>query len=160
KFKLLKQEESLMRAQWYAIQWRTLDSSLVQHTLRVQQQTTALEERHAAKSDTTRQLDAQRDAEHTANQNTHDAQRVYDAEGREIARIEQEIQHQTGRRREWEMDLQQVQQTSSGIREKLKETDASLQSLLHNLQTLEPELLATQHTLQTQSGQVDDTEKQ
>src|SRR5207247_45509 len=43
KFKLLKQDERIIRAQWHTIQWREIDSKIVNYTLQIQQQETGLE---------------------------------------------------------------------------------------------------------------------
>src|SRR4029079_18864155 len=47
KYKTLKQQERVLKAECYGIQWRELDSRIVDHTLKIQREETALEARNS-----------------------------------------------------------------------------------------------------------------
>jgi chromosome segregation protein len=139
RFKVLKQEERLLKAQWYAIQWRHLDSQLVQYTLQVQQQETGLEARHAEFSEIDHNLEFKRDEQRLATESFHEVQRRYYTAGNDITRLEQEIRHHQERQQQWVTDLEQVSVDWQDVTQQLEETQDQLSELAAEITYLEPE---------------------
>lgn len=140
RFKVLKEEERTLRSQWYAVQWRQIDSRLVQYTLQVQQQETGIEARHAEISELDRILETKREEQHLANEAFQEVQRRYYASGNEITRMEQEIRHHQERQRQWQQDLEQVEIDWQSAQEQLQEMEDQLEELAADCARLEPEL--------------------
>lgn len=139
KFKTLKQEERNIRAQWYAIQWRQLDAELVQYALQIQQQETGLESRQAALSEVNCGLEKNRDEQHAANDVFQEVQRRYYTIGNEITRIEQDINHQQERQRQWKTDIEQVEKEEQDVQERITELEEEIQELSTDQENLSPE---------------------
>ncbi len=142
KFKLLKQEERLLRAQWLATQWRKIDGRLVQATLQIQQQETGLEARHAELSDNNLRIESRRELQRTETENFQEVQRRYYATGSEITRIEQEIRHSEERQQQWKDDIEQANNDWQTTRTELEEIEQELQTLTLEAEELEPELVS------------------
>lgn len=139
RYKVLKQEERAVRAQWYAIQWRQFDSRLVQYTLQIQQQETGLEAKHAELSSIDSGLETKRDEQHLAGEALHDVQRRYYAAGNDITRMEQDIRHHQERQHQWQTDLSQVDHDWQACVEQLEEIQDQLQELATEVEQLEPQ---------------------
>jgi chromosome segregation protein len=138
RYKVLKQEERDMRAQWYAIQWRQFDNRLVQYTLQIQQQETGLEAKHTELGSIDRGLERKRDDQHLASETLHEVQRRYYAAGNDITRMEQDIRHHQERQRQWQNDLSQVDTDWQASVEQLEEIQDQLQELAAEIEQLEP----------------------
>ena len=130
KFKVLKQEERLVRGQSYAIQWRQLDQTLVRDSLQIQQQATGLEAHQTELSDINLQIEHQRDAERQTNETYQEVQRLYYVIGNEIARLEQEIQHHEERQRQWTADHESIDKEILAIRQQLTLSQEQLQTTI------------------------------
>lgn len=139
KFKTLKQEERTVRSQWHVIQWRDLDSRLVQYTLQIQQQETGLEARHAEMSEIDRNLEIKREEQRLASEVFQDIQRRYYTAGNEITRIEQEIRHTQERQRQWQADVDQAEQDWQEVKQTLEDAESELHELTEDLLQLEPD---------------------
>lgn len=139
RYKTLKQEERTLRSQWLTIQWRQLDSQLVQNTLLIQQQETSVEARQAQISDLDRTLERNRNEQHAANDVFQEIQRRFYAVGNEITRIEQDIHHHQDRQRLLQNDLAQVNEEIQQAQTQLDELEDELRELVSEQETLAPE---------------------
>lgn len=170
KYKILKQEERNIRAQWQAIQWRELDSRLVQYTLQIKQQETGLEAKHAEMSETDLSLEKTREQQHGTTEIFQEVQRRYYTAGNEITRIEQEIRHTQERERQRLADAEQARHDWQEVKETLEESENELEELSTELLELEPsfqtikqaatvaasELNAAEEAMQTWQSQWDE----
>ena len=139
RFKVLKQEERLQRGQWYAVQWRQLDSRLVQYTLQIQQQETGLEARHTQMNEIDLGLERKREEQHLATEAFSEVQRRYYVAGNEITRMEQEIRHHQERQRQRQSDLGEVSEEWQQASEQQQEIQDQLEDLATDIITLTPE---------------------
>lgn len=139
KFKTLKEQERILRAELYAIQWSQLDSKMVDYTLTIQREETALEARHSELSGTDNELEHLRHEQRVANDGFQEVQRRYYAVGNEITRIEQEVLHHQERQTQWENDLRQSDRDWQVMKDQQAETEAELERLARELASLEPE---------------------
>lgn len=140
KFKVLKQQERSLRAELYAIQWRELDGKMVDYTLQIQRQETALEARHAEVSKTENDIEQTRHEQRVANDAFQEVQRRYYAVGNEITRIEQDILHHQERQQQWENDLKQTEDDWQTAKGQIVEAEDELKELEHDVQQVEPQL--------------------
>lgn len=140
RFKELKQEERALKSQWLAIQWRQLDSRMVQSTLQIQQHETGLEACQAAMTDVNLRVEAQREAQHDVADAYQDVQRRYYATGSEITRIEQEIRHTQERQQQWQSDLDQANRDCTDAKTNFEDAQQELAELTQETLELEPQL--------------------
>jgi chromosome segregation protein len=140
KYKVLKQQERTLRGEVYAIQWRHLDSLMVDHTLNIQREETALEARNSELSKTTREMDEMRQEQRTAKDAFQEVQRRYYAAGNEITRIEQDILHHQERQQQWETDIRQAESDWEAINSQIADAEETLHELEYEIQTVEPQV--------------------
>ncbi len=140
KFKVLKQQERVLRAELYGIQWRQYDSKLVEYTLQIQREETALEGRQSELSSNDRSMEELRHEQRVAQDAFQEVQRRYYAVGNEITRIEQDILHHQERKTQWENDLAQTENDCQQAKEQIDETEEESRELAYEIQSLEPQL--------------------
>ncbi len=139
RFKVLKQEERVFRSQWYAIQWRELDSQLVDYTLQVQQQETGLEARQTEIGSTDLAIDQRREDQRTASEIFQEVQRRYYTAGNEVTRLEQEIRYHQEKQRQLQSDISQLEQDRQEVVGSIEEIQDELQELIQELEQIQPE---------------------
>lgn len=142
KYTSLKEQERVARAEWLSIQWRQLDQKMVDYTLRIGREETALEGRHSELSGTERDIEQLRHEQRTAQEAFQEVQRRYYSVGNEITRIEQDISHQQERQQQWENELKQADQDWQSVKDQVGEADDTMRELEQDIETLEP-LLST-----------------
>ncbi len=148
KFKVLKEQERQVRAELYAIQWRTLDSHMVDHTLQVQREETALEARHSEMTGIDRDIEQIRHEQRTAQDAFQEVQRRYYAVGNEITRIEQDVLHHQEREQQWENDLKQTGSDWDAIQNQIAESEDTLREVEHDIHRYEPDLATARNHVQ------------
>jgi len=152
KFKILKEQERGLRAELYAIQWRQLDSHMVDHTLQIQREETALEARHSEMTGIDRGIEQIRHEQRTAQDAFQEVQRRYYAVGNEITRVEQDIQHHQERQQQWENDLRQTTSDWDIVQNQMTESEETLHEIEHELHRYEPDLAAARsHAVKAES---------
>jgi len=149
KFKTLKQQERTLRAEWYGIQWRHLDSRMVEHTLKIQREETAFEAHQADLSSTDKDLEQMRQEQREGQEAFQEVQRRYYAVGNEITRIEQEVLHHQERQNQWESELKQASNDWQLVKDQQDETEDELRELDHELQDVEPQLTEARVTMES-----------
>ena len=158
KFKVLKQQERTLRAELYAIQWRQLDSKMVDHTLQIQREETALEARMSDLSGTDREIEQMRHEQRVAHDAFQEIQRRYYAVGNEITRIEQDILHHQEREKQWQNDLNQTEIEYQAVKNQIAEAEDQNVELERDLETLDPQLSTAKRELSILEEQFADAE--
>lgn len=152
KFKTLKEQERVFRAEHYAIQWRELDSKMVNQTLNIQREETALEARHSDMTGLERNMEQMRHEQRAAQDAFQEVQRRYYAVGNEITRIEQDVVHHQERQKQWEGDLQQVTDDFQSVKNQIDEAEQNLETVDREIATHEPDLVfATKEAQEAQT---------
>lgn len=159
KYKTLKQQERILRAELFGIQWRHLDSQMVDHTLKIQREETSLEGRHSEISKIDLELEQLRQNQRLAQEAFQDVQRHYYTVGNEITRIEQDILHQQERHQQWVNDLKQTDVDCELVNQQLAESNDQLQELEHDIQTLEPRVSAARQEADAYHDELDEAEE-
>lgn len=140
KYKVLKQQERVLQAELYAIEWRQLDARMIEHTLTIQREETGLEARLAQMSGADREIEQLRHEQRVAQDAYQEVQRRYYAVGNEITRIEQDILHQQERQTQWENDLKQSENDWQAAKDQMAEAEEQSRELAHAINRIEPEL--------------------
>ncbi|OGT65120.1 MAG: chromosome segregation protein SMC [Gammaproteobacteria bacterium RIFCSPHIGHO2_12_FULL_45_9] len=142
RFKALKQQERLLRGQWYAVQYRQLGERMGEYALQLQQQETALEAGQAELTGVDKELEQIHQDQRTANEAFQEVQRRFYAAGNDITRIEQDLLHQQEKQHQWEADCKQIEQDLTVIQEQLGTAEDEISELEAEIQNVEPELTA------------------
>src|SRR3990167_7182652 len=142
KFKALKEQERILQAEIYVVEWRILDGRMVDYTLQIKREETALEARHSELSGTERDMEHMRHEQRAAHDAYQEVQRRYYSVGNEITRIEQDILHHQERQHQWESDLKQTEQDWQSIQNRKNELEDQLRGRAGEIGQLEP-LLST-----------------
>lgn len=158
KFKTLKQQERVLRAELYTMQWRELDSKMVDSTMQIQREETALEARNSELSGTEREVEQLRHEQRVANDGFQEVQRRYYAVGNEITRIEQDILHHQEREAQWQGDLKQTEDSWQEIKNELTEAEDNLRDLERELSGLEPRMETASSEVETTESALSDAE--
>lgn len=141
KFKVLKQQERVLRAELLAIQWRQLDTRMVDYTLQIQREETALEARNSEMIEIENDIEQMRHDHRSTNEAFQEVQRRYYATGNEITRTEQEVLHHEEKQAQWETDLKQAGSDWQLVSDQVAEAQDQLQELEYEVQSNEPKLL-------------------
>lgn len=158
KFKLLKEEERRLKAEWLTIQWRQLDARLVAETLQIQQQSTGLESRQAERGDLDLQLEYKRDSHRLAYEQHQEVQRHYYAIGNDVTRLEQEIQHHQARKQQLQSEYDQIEKDWSLIKNQLEESEHECEDLLSEIEALEPQVERNLQSYNEKTNQLKEAE--
>lgn len=140
KFKTLKAQERVLRAELFTIQWRELDSKMVDYTLQIQREETALEAKHSDMTGIDRDLEHIRNEQRSKNDAFQEVQRRFYAVGNDITRFEQDILHHQERREQWERDLRQSESDWQSVQTQLEEAQDHEKELDADIFSLEPTL--------------------
>lgn len=140
KFKTLKAQERTLRAELYSIQWRSLDIHMVECTLQIQREETALEARQSELISTDREIEMIRHEQRVAQDATQEVQRRYYAVGNEITRIEQDVLHHQERQTQLESDLKNAENDYQTFKNQMAESEDELNELEHEIINVEPTL--------------------
>ncbi len=160
RFKILKQDERVIKAQLYALQWSVFDQQLQQQQYIILESETELEAAIA----TIRRIDAdyeeKRESQITANDQVNEAQANYYKIGAEISRLEQSKQHQQERLVQLTEDYHQINENFSMSNEQLQQDTESLLLLKQESEILLPKLATAKEQAelaQEQLAAVEDT---
>ena len=110
RYKELKEEERLIKAQLLALRWQALNEEFSVKEKEIARQETALEALIADLRKTEAMMESQRDEHAEANDKFNEVQGEYYSVGAEIARLEQAIQHAKETRFQQEKELQEIEQ--------------------------------------------------
>lgn len=149
KFKTLKQQERVLRAELLGIQWRFLDSRMVDCTLQIQHEETALEARNSELSTADREIEQLRHEQRVAHDAFQEVQRRYYAIGNEITRIEQDVLHHQERQQQWEADLKQAENEWRTIKNQTDEAADEISEFEREVYQIEPQLVQATKEIST-----------
>ena len=140
KYKELKQEERVKKAQLYALRWKDLDSQVsgkqeVIRGLEVQLEAFIADQRAADA-----EIESKRELHTELNDEYSEVQAKFYGLGADISGVEQSIQHTTQRTQQLNSDLSDAERNAKEVREELTLDEERLEELNASLMELEPEL--------------------
>lgn len=134
RYKELKQEERLLKAQFQALRWKSLDGDAKAQEIKIAEQETALEAQTAKQRSAEAETERKREENVEATEAFNEVQSQFYGVGADIARLEQNIQHARERHQHQQQDLAQVevswneaQQHQESDRRKIEELKLALQ---------------------------------
>lgn len=159
KFKTLKEQERLIRAELLATEWREIDAKLVNFSLKIQHDETALEAKQSALVATDNELNQLRSEKRMAQDAFQDIQRRYYAVGNEITRIEQDVLHHEERKKQWEQDIHQTDDDWRTVKKQILESEETLIKLDDSIQSLTPTFEKQKYFVSQLETEFSDTEE-
>jgi chromosome segregation protein len=155
RYKVLKEEERLMKAQLQSLRWKTIDERGKQTEATIREQEVAVEGAVARQRHIETDIEKQRGLHNEASDKFNEIQSRFYSVGADIARLEQSIQHARERRTQQSQDLQQLEKDwneaqvhVTSDRERIDELETALKELEPGLQTAAQREQAANEALQ------------
>lgn len=137
RYKILKEEERLLKAQLLALRWIRLDDEARIFNSTISRQDTLLQSHLAELESINTAIEKQRDLIMNQGDQYREIQAKYYELGGEIARLEQTIQHQKELQQQLTLDLQRTEETWQVAQQSLVDDNAKLAELNQSLAELE-----------------------
>ncbi len=138
RFKELKAEERLLKAQLQALRWRALDGQVQGREGEIREQETALEAQIARQRSAEAEVERFREDHVEATESFNHIQSEYYGLGADIARLEQSIQHAKERKNQLQQDLAQVERSWNEAQVHQDSDSRRIEDLVTSLAELEP----------------------
>jgi chromosome segregation protein len=148
KFKQLKQQERSLRAEYLGLQWRDLDAKMVNQTLKIQCEETALEARNSELTTIEKETGQLREEQTAAQDALQEVQQRYYAIGNEITRIEQDILHHQERKSQLENDLKTTDKDFDFVCEEITKGEKQFNLLQNEIKEIEPASIQLKNQIQ------------
>ncbi len=139
RYKVLKQEQRLVKAQCHALQCKTLDQQLAEHQHSIERHTTQLEANTADHRRIELAMEQQREQQVQANEAFNNVQARYYQVGASVARQEQQIAHIRTQAQQLAGDLAQMEAAWQDAEQQLADDQAQVTSLTASVELLEPQ---------------------
>jgi len=139
KYKTLKEEERLVKAQLLALRYQGLDGEAQLKDQVIQGRETALEAQLAEQCTTDTEIEKQRIAHSEANEHFNQVQGQFYSIGADIARVEQRIQHMQEKREENQLELEQAIQTLTEGKVHIEHDQRQIAEINASLETCDPQ---------------------
>ena len=146
RYKVLKEEERLVKAQLQALRWDVLNTKATASETQLREQETALESAMAKQRAVEADIEKQRSQQADASDNHNAVQSRFYSVGADIARLEQSIQHARERRSQQQQDFAQLEKDAQDTSQHLDSDQQRIRELESRLSELTPDLeIAEQH---------------
>ncbi len=160
RYKELREEERLMKAQLQALRWAVLNEQAEVAENRIREQETEQESALARQRNTEAEIEKQRSLHSESHDRFNEIQSRFYSVGADIARLEQTLQHAKERRQQQQQDLaqlekdgQEAQGHQAADRKRIDEIQAQLTQLEPQLQQVEEsESLSTQQLAEAEEA--------
>lgn len=139
KYKVMKEDERLARAQLLALRWSGLNDQANEFERKIAEQDNALEAQIAVQRRIEAEIEKQREAHVTATEAFNKVQENYYSVGAEIARNEQAIKHANERRVQLQQDLDQLEHDYAESQQHLETDTQRISELTAALEEVDPE---------------------
>ena len=140
RYKVLKQDERLVKAQLQALRWAVLNEQAAASESQLREQETALESAVAKQRAVEANIEKQRALQADASDNHNAVQSRFYSVGADIARLEQSIQHARERRAQQQQDLVQLEKDAQETTQHLDSDQLRIGELESRLTALKPDL--------------------
>ncbi|MDX1589703.1 MAG: chromosome segregation protein SMC [Oleiphilaceae bacterium] len=140
KYRSFKQDERRLQAELAALRWQGLDNQLQQSRSAIGEAELELEKALGERLSLENELERLRDAHGERSETFNRAQGRYYEAGAEIARVEQNLEHQKQRSHQSAQELDQALANRRELERELEQDEQQLNSARDELAQLEPEL--------------------
>lgn len=148
RYKVLKQEQRLLRAQLQTIYWRLLTGEIAQVESTIREVENQLEEKVTEQRHLDRELEEYRLQRIDRNDSVNDIQSSFYSLGADIARLEQNLHHAKVRQRQLETDQLQLQTNQEEIEQQLEEDRLQVEETGQEMIQVEEALSTSQRDAQ------------
>ena len=159
RYKVLKEEERLMKAQLQALRWITLNAQAEESETKIREQETQLESAIAKQRNIEAEIEAHRSQHTEATDKFNEVQSRYYSVGADIARLEQALQHAKERRNQQQQDLQQLEKDGQEAQGHLSADNRRIEEIRASLENLEPDLQTTEEAEQVSARALAEAEE-
>ncbi|MBL4647570.1 MAG: chromosome segregation protein SMC, partial [Gammaproteobacteria bacterium] len=159
RYKVLKEEERLTKAQLLALHWQDLTNQLANYDKIIKEQDVLIEERVAEQHRLGALIEQQRVQQTELNDEFNAIQGRYYAIGTEIAKLEQNITHHRERFNQLNHDHQQVERQWQELNQHLQDDQQRIAELQHILTRQEPGLVTAQQVAESSSDTLTNAEQ-
>ncbi|MCW9031946.1 MAG: chromosome segregation protein SMC, partial [Gammaproteobacteria bacterium] len=158
KYKVLREEERLLKAQLTALRWLIKQSEAEKTEAQIREQETALESAIARQRSIEAEIESQRESHTEASDKFNEVQSRFYSVGTDIAKIEQSIQHAKERRQQQQQDLNQLEQDWQEAHAHFETDQKRLSLVKADLAEVEPKLEHLQSTAEMSSAALSEAE--
>lgn len=146
KYKILKDQERLLKAQLTALRWRGMDEQFSLKQQRIESKETEFQAIVAKQRSIEADIEKQREEHIGASEEFNEVQGQYYSVGSDIARIEQSIRHNKELRAQYEQDLKQAEESWYEAQAHIKTDTSRLEELGAALEAQQPALEQVRET--------------
>ncbi len=140
RYKVLREEERLMKAQLQALRWMALNEQAEMAENRIREQEVEQESAIARQRNTEAEIEKQRSLHSERNDDFNKIQSRFYSVGADIARLEQTVQHAKERRRQQQQDLAQLEKDGQEAQAHQAADSKRIEEIQAQLTQLEPQL--------------------
>ena len=158
KYKVLREEERLLKAQLTALRWLLKQEEAEKTEAQIREQETALESAVAKQRSIEAEIESQRESHTDATDTFNEVQSRFYSVGTDIAKIEQSIQHAKERRQQQQQDLAQLEQDWQEAHAHHETDQKRLSGVKENLAEVEPKLDSLQEIAELSSAALQEAE--
>ncbi len=151
RYKVLKQDERLNKAQLYTLHWQLLDQQMQNFEQIIKTAEVEIEKKIAQQRHLGSEIEKYRDAQTDASDELNEVQGRYYSLGAEIAKVEQSITHHKERYQQLQDDKLQIEQSTSELKHNTQTDQCRLSELQQELTSVEPQFNRAKET-QTMSA--------
>jgi chromosome segregation protein len=144
RYKVLKQEERLVRAQILVLRWTALHDQLQIQNENIQREEIQLSETLAQQTEIETELTAKRELQTEVTAQNNEVQARYYQLGNEIAKIEQSIKHQAERFSQFQHEQTELEQNKQKLSEQLSQEETRYSELTDEVNNGSAEIEAAQ----------------
>ena len=149
RYKVLKEEERLVKAQLQALRWNVLNEQATATENKLREQDTVLQAAIAKQRAVEAEIEKHRSLQADASDSHNAVQSRFYSVGADIARLEQSIQHARERRAQQQQDLAQLEKDAQETTQHLESDQQRIQELDAQLAALRPDLENAEQLQQT-----------
>ncbi len=160
KYKQLKEEERLLRAQLQALKWKSLNDRVQNSETQIRDLEVKFEACIADQRAMDARIESQREQHLELSDRLNEVQGRYYGLGADIARIEQSIQHTKERGNQLRQDLQQTLENCQAGEEQIREDETELETVSIELAELQPEYELVKGESEAANEQLHEAEEQ
>ncbi len=140
KYKVLKQDERLLKAQLLALKWMALDEKTKKQQGQIKEQDTLFEKQLAEQRSAEADIEKQREEQVHATDSFNAVQERFYSVGADISRVEQNIQHSKDRRHQQQEDLAETEKELIETKSHLDMDQRQIEDFKSILIDIEPQL--------------------
>ena len=158
RYKEMKQDERLLKAEHLSLRWRELKKEVENRQLAIQEQQTRLEQVIAEQRSVEADLESNREQRTEANESLNTVQGQFYKLGSEISRLEQSIQHQKELFERQQNDLRGLENSLREAEQAVENDKQQLEEVIVLLEENEPKLELLRETQQASSSLLQEAE--